>query len=431
MGERSLPLWVYRGLLTAGLPVAIPALWIRDRATGKKRPPWRERFSGWRGPATPGGLWIQAVSVGEVEVARRVIAELERHGSPLPLLLTATTATGLSLARRTLASKIPVYPCPVDLPGPVRRAFARIQPRLFVLVETELWPEMIARAGKLQTPVAVINARLSERSFARYWRIRGLVAPLLEPVTRVLARSETDAERFERLGIHGDRIHITGNLKYDLVADETPLPWGNRVDAWAADRPVLVAGSTMEGEEAAVLDALTRIPAKFRPFLILAPRHPERFDVAAATLAARGLVVARRSALGEAPGRPDALLLDTIGELGRAYRFADVAFVGGSLVPTGGHNPLEPAAWGTPVLTGPHVFNFEEIYDELVAAGAVRIVSATDELASVLMAWLTEPDAAAARGAAGLRVVEANRGAASRTVAELLELAEAGTHPED
>ena len=423
MGRGSFSLLIYRGAAMAGLPLAIGALWIKDRAAGKTRPAWRERF--WTGlhPPQHGAIWIQAVSVGEVEVARRTIAELTRHENPPPLVLTATTATGLALARRFAGEEIPVYPCPVDLPGPVRRAFERITPRLLVLVETELWPEMIARADRLNVPVAVVNARLSQRSFTRYRRVRGLLRPLLEPVTRVLARSQADAGRFAELGIPAHRIRVTGNIKYDLVADTTPLPWGDRIAAWSAGRPVVVAGSTMEGEEAAVLDALDGLPAEVRPFLILAPRHPERFDDAAAILAGRGLATVRRSALDLAPERPDALLLDTIGELGRAYRYASAAFVGGSLVPTGGHNPLEPAAWGVPVLTGPHIFNFEEIYADLTAAGAARIVSSSGELGSVLAAWLSEPGAAAARGTAGRKVVEANRGAARRTAAELLELA--------
>ncbi len=423
MKRNSFWLWVYRIAVSAGLPLVIPALWLKDRASSKSRPPWRERF--WRGsrPAVPGNtLWIQAVSVGEVEVARRIASELEQRGSSPPLVLTATTATGLALARRTANAHMSVFPCPIDLPGPVRRAFTGIGPRLLVLVETELWPEMLARAGRLSVPVAVVNARLSQRSFTRYRRARPLLHPLLDPITRVLARSEADAERFAQLGIPRGRIRVTGNIKYDLIPDMAPLPWGDRVDAWAADRPILVAGSTMDGEEATILDALNALPGRLRPFLILAPRHPERFGDAAAILAANGFRTVRRSELGGAPEHPDALLLDTIGELSRAYRYAAAAFIGGSLVPSGGHNPLEPAAWGTPVLSGPHVFNFEEIYAELEDAGAARIVSGGNELARVLGAWLTEPEAARTRGAAGRRVVEANRGAAARTVDELRAL---------
>jgi len=415
-------LWLYRGLVTVGLPVVAPVLWVKDRAAGKARPSWRSRLGRDLPEVAPGGIWLQAVSVGEVEVARRLIAGFEETAPELPLFLTATTATGLALARRTVGLEIPVHPCPVDLAAPVRRTFEHARPRLLVLVETELWPEMIHRAGVLGIPVVVVNARLSERAFRRYRAARGMLRGLLAPVTRVLARSTADRERFMALGIPEERVGITGNVKYDLAADTTPLEWADEVEEWAAGRPVLIAGSTMEGEEPAVLDALDRLPESLRPFLLLAPRHPERFAAVAELLAARGLAVARRSAISAAPPRPDVLLLDTIGELARAYRHADAAFIGGSLVPTGGHNPLEPAVWGTPVLTGPHLFNFREVYDELIAAGAARVVDGIDELASVLGAWLAEPEAAAGRGRAGRGVVAANRGATERTVGELLKI---------
>jgi len=415
-------LWLYRALMTGALPLVAPALWVKDRAAGKSRPPWRSRLGRDLPPVEAGGVWIQAVSVGEVEVARRLVGELGSARPELPLFLTATTATGLALARRTVGREIPVHPCPVDLAGPVRRAFAHVRPRLLVLVETELWPETIHRASRLGIPVAVVNARLSERSFRRYRAVRGALRGLLEPVTRVLARSEADARRFAALGIAAERITVTGNVKYDLEADAAPLEWADRVGAWAGGGPVLVAGSTMEGEEKAVLDALARLPEGRRPFPVLAPRHPERFGTVAGLLSARGLAVARRSDLDAAPPRPDVLLLDTIGELGRAYRLAAAAFVGGSLAATGGHNPLEPAVWGVPVLTGPHVFNFREVYDEMIAAGAAVVVRDAASLAVALERWLERPEEARRAGAAGLAVVRANRGATARTVAGLLEL---------
>ncbi len=419
-------LWLYRTAVHLALPVAAPLLWLRDRATGKSRPPLPARLGRGLPAVAPGGLWVQAVSVGEVEIARRVLAELERRAPELGVLLTATTATGLALARRTVGDRHPVHPCPLDLPGPVGRFLDAVRPSAVVLVETELWPELLHQAGRRGIPVAVANGRLSDRSYRRYRRVRALLAPLLEPVTAVLARSAADAARFAGLGIPAARIRVTGNVKYDLEPDPAPLPWAGRLVAWTAGRPVMVAGSTMEGEEETVLAALERLDADTRPFLVLAPRHPERFEAVARLLRGRRVALARRTDLGAAPERPDVLLLDTIGELARAYRLAAVAFVGGSLVPTGGHNPLEAAAWGVPVLTGPHVHNFREVYAELLAAGAVRVVSGAEELAAALAAWLDEPRAARAAGEAGRRVVEANRGAAGRTAEAVLRLARSG-----
>jgi 3-deoxy-D-manno-octulosonic-acid transferase len=245
----------------------------------------------------------------------------------------------------------------------------------------------------------------------------------LAPLALVLARTSSDAERFAGLNVPSERIVVSGNIKYDLQADQRPLEWEDDLRRTVGSRPIVVAGSTMEGEEALILDALAELGANgTSPFVILAPRHPERFDAVARLLSDRGLVFTRRSS-GESV-RPDAdvFLIDVIGELARAYRLAQVAFIGGSLVPTGGHNPLEPAVWGVPVLSGPHVFNFAEVYEEMVEAGGARLVADADELRVATASWLDEPDFAAAAGGAGREVVERNRGATSRTVSALLDL---------
>ncbi len=415
-------LWLYRALYRGGLAAAAPFLWAKDRATGKARPPLRARLGHGAPELPPGGLWIQAVSVGETEIARRLLKELALRSPGLPVLLTATTATGLALARKLEGGGVRVHPCPLDLARPVRRVLEAARPALLVLVETEIWPEMLHQAVSRGIPAAIVNARLSEGSFRRYRRVRALLQPLLAPVAAVLARSDADAERFAALGVPEDRITVTGNVKYDLEPDPEPLPWGERLAAWAGQRPVLVAGSTMEGEEAMVLDALGGLPEELRPFLVLAPRHPERFGEVAELIERRGIPLARRTALDEAPSAPGAFLLDAMGELARAYNGAAVAFIGGSLVPTGGHNPLEPAVWGVPVLSGPHVHNFREVYAEMTAAGAARIVPDPGRLGPMLRHWLEHPQEARAAGAAGRAVVEANRGATARTVERLLEI---------
>ena len=419
----SASLWIYRLLLGGLLPIALPAIKLRQWLAGKSRPRFRDRL-GRSVPDLPkDGIWIQAVSVGEVEVARGLVAELEERAPELPIFLTATTATGLDLARRTLGDRLPVFPCPIDLPGPVSRVFEVARPRLLVLVETELWPEMLHQAGLREVPVAVINARLSPGSFAGYRWVAGRLRKLLAPLAMVLARTEADAERFAGLNVPRERIVVSGNVKYDLQADQRPLEWEEEIRRVAGDRSILVAGSTMEGEEAQILDAMADLDANgSTPFLILAPRHPERFDTVAQLLADRGLVSSRRSSGDAIPSDADAFLIDTIGELARSYRLATLAFIGGSLVPTGGHNPLEPAVWGVPVLSGPHVFNFDEVYDEMTEAGGARLVSDSAELRVAMAAWLDEPDFAVAAGKAGREVVERNRGATARTVSALVGL---------
>lgn len=426
-GMASLSLWTYRILVSAALPLVVPVLKIRQVFTGKVRPRFRDRM-GLKLPDLPtGGVWIQAVSVGEVELARRLVAEFQSQAPELPVFVTATTATGLALARKTLGGVLPVFPCPLDLPGPVRRVLVASKPRLLVLVETELWPEMLHQAGSCSVPVAVVNARLSEASFAAYRRVASPLRALLRPLTRVLARTEADAERFAGLGVATGSIEVCGNIKYDIEADERPLDWADDVVKAAGDRPIIVVGSTMEGEEELVLDALAGIdPDGAAPFLILAPRHPERFDAVAGLLRERGVRFGRRSRPAEMPEAADAFLIDTIGELARAYRLARLAFVGGSLVPTGGHNPLEPAAWGVPVLSGPHVHNFREVYQEMTEAGGARLVADAAELRVAAAVWLDDLKFARAAGAAGREVVERNRGATTRSVEVLLELAGIG-----
>jgi len=417
-------IWVYRILVAGLLPLAILVIKIRDRLRGKRRPSFGDRFARDL-PALPTGcLWLHAVSVGEVEIARRLVREFKAMGAEFPVLITATTATGLDLARRTMGDTVTVIPCPLDLPGALGRLFDAARPRALVVVETELWPEMLHQAGIRGVPTAVINARLSDSSFRSYRRVRPLLRPLLEPLSLVLARAKADAERFAELGVPRARIRTAGNIKYDLEPDPSPLPWIEPARSAAGERPIIVAGSTMEGEEVVVLDALSRLETDGRPiFLILAPRHPERFEAVADLVTRRGLSMTRRSEGGAPTANTEVFLLDTIGELARAYQAASAAFIGGSFATTGGHNPLEPAVWGVPVLSGLHIHNFVEVYDEMTEAGASRLVADGDELAAALAHWLENPAEADAAGAAGRRVVETNRGATALTAEAIRDLA--------
>jgi len=409
------PLWLYRALLTVGLPLAAPWLLLADRRRGKKRPPWSQRL-GWRLPELPQrAVWVQAVSVGEVAVARPVLGELRRRHPELPVILSATTATGLAMASGAHLADV-TLPFPVDLPGPVRRMMEAAQPRLVVLVETELWPELLAACGARGIPVALVNARISDRSLRGYRLLRALLRPLLAPITIALAQSEQDAERLATIGVAAERIRTTGNVKFDAAPPGARPRVLEEVQRVAAGRTVVVAGSTMPGEDGIVLDALLALPAERTPFLLLAPRHPERAAELLQLAASKGLAAMRRTFIADASPGCAVIVLDTVGELAALYQLADVAFIGGSLVATGGHNPIEPARFGVPVLTGPHVRNFAAVYRYFIAAGAARVVHSGEALAAALAAWLDDREAARRAGEAGLALLAKHAGATTRTV---------------
>ncbi|MEW6337564.1 MAG: 3-deoxy-D-manno-octulosonic acid transferase [Acidobacteriota bacterium] len=408
-------LWAYRFLLASSLPVAAPLLLLQARRRGRHWPPIAQRL-GYRLPeVAPGGVWVQAVSVGEVAVARPLLAELRRRFPGVPTMLSSTTSTGLQVATgQHLADA--VVPFPIDLPGPVRRALDRARPRLVVLVETELWPELLAACRLRSTPVVLANARVSDRSFEGYRAIRRLLRPLLDPVTLVLAQSERDAERLAIMGVVAERIRVVGNVKFDAAPAGPEPAVLAQIRALSQDRPVWVAGSTAEGEEAAVIAAARALESRPAPFLVLAPRHPERAGAVLDLTSAHDLRAIRRSRLGEPTGPLDAVVLDTIGELAAIYQLGALAFVGGSLVPVGGHNPIEPARFGVPVLTGPHVRNFSAVYEEFVAAGAARVVRDGAELEAAAAAWLADPPGARVAGEAGRALLARHAGATARTI---------------
>jgi 3-deoxy-D-manno-octulosonic-acid transferase len=412
---RPAALWFYRALVAVGLPLAAPWLLLADRRRGKKRPAWSQRL-GWHLPALPqGAVWIQAVSVGEVAVARPILAELRRRRPELPVILSATTATGLAMASGANLADV-TLPFPVDLPGPVRRVIDAARPSLVVLIETELWPELLAACGERGIPVALANARISDRSFRGYRAFRRLLRPLLAPLTVALAQGEQDAARLAAIGVPVERTRITGNVKFD-AAPVGPRPRAlEELRRLAAGRAVVVAGSTMPGEDEVVLDAIAALPLGQRPFLLLAPRHPERASEVLELAESRGFAAVRRTLLARAPAGCPLVVLDTVGELAALYELADIAFVGGSLVATGGHNPIEPARFGVPVLTGPYVRNFAAVYRYFTAAGAARVVRSSSELAAALAAWLADAATAREVGRAGLALLERHAGATTRTV---------------
>jgi len=388
-------------------------LWrgLRDRGYWRN---FRERF-GFGAPARPHGVWIHAVSVGEVQACAPLVGVLRQRYPELPLTVTAVTPTGAARARALFGNAAQVRYVPFDLPGAVRRFFARVQPRLAVIVETELWPNLYRECGRRRVPLVLASARLSARSAGRYRRLGALFRDTLSQAAVVAAQGTLDAERFQALGADPASTHVTGNLKFDFRLPPRTVERGARLrEQYAPARALWVAGSTHGGgEEQALLEAQRRVRALHPDaLLVLAPRHPQRFAEVAALLHQAGASFVRRSQGAAAAAQTcEVLLLDSLGELLDFYAAADVAFVGGSLVPIGGHNLLEPAALGVPILTGPYNSNSEEIARLLIAGGAAEIVRDAATLGARVSALLANPEARVRIGAQGRASVDSNRGA--------------------
>jgi 3-deoxy-D-manno-octulosonic-acid transferase len=380
------------------------------------------------GPAlAPGTLWVHAASAGEVQAAAPLVQALRRRAPLRSILVTTATPAGAARARRLLeAERVEVRHAPVDLPGAVRRFLARVQPQLAVFIETELWPNLYHACARRGVPLVIASARLSERSARRYARCGSLFRQPLATAW-IAAQSEQDAERFRALGATPARVQVLGNLKFDFRVREDGLARGRALRLeHAPQRPLWVAGSTHAGEEEVLLAAHRRLrESEPGALLVLAPRHAPRFAQVGAALEAAGWRSIRRSSAAGCPPEAAVLLLDTLGELLDFYAAGDVAFVGGTLVPVGGHNLLEPAALGRPVLAGPHVFNAPEVAARLAAGGGLEFVRDADELGARLAAWLASAPLREQRGASARAVLEANRGALERLLALIEPLLDA------
>lgn len=401
-------------------PLLLLRLGWRGRHFPTERRRWRERFG--QIPARGPGLWLHAVSVGEVRAALPLIHALRTRYPEEPLLITTVTATGARQVREALGDEVQHAYLPYDLPGAVNRFLDRARPRLGIIMETELWPNLYRACQRRGIPLVLANARLSARSARGYGRIPGLIRETLAAVT-VAARDDTDAERFSALG--ATRLQVMGNLKFDMqLPGDLPERGQQLRERLGVDRPVWIAGSTHEGEEQRLLAVHQRLLADSPGLLlILVPRHPERFQRVADLCQRQGLSIARRSR-GESVGPDIAVYLgDTMGELLLLYAAADVAFVGGSLIPgPGGHNVLEPAALGKPVVFGDSVFNFADASARLLAAGAARQVADDEGLLEALGDLLAGRTEGAVMGERGRAVVAANRGALERLLALLAEM---------
>jgi 3-deoxy-D-manno-octulosonic-acid transferase len=378
----------------------------------------RERLGVGRqeGSPTPCG-WIHAVSVGEAIAAAPLVEGLRRTWPTLPLVVSTVTETGARVVRDRFAGLARHRYFPLDFPGAARRVIASIQPAFFVCMETELWPNVLRGLAARGVPSMIANGRLSDRSFRRYRLVRGAMRRVLADVTVFAMQSDEDARRVIALGAVPERVVVTGNLKHDPLPDPAGAAdlW-HRLLGLGAGQPVWIAGSTHRGEDEVVLEAHRQARTTHADLvLVLAPRHPERVGEVMKLVAARGLTAVRRSELSgvQRPGAP-IIVLDTVGELAQLYSIADVVFVGGSLMAFGGHNMLEPALRGKPVLFGPHTFNFREAAAMLLNAGGAAVVHDAGELAAELQQLLADADLRGRRGAAA-REAAASRHGASRT----------------
>jgi 3-deoxy-D-manno-octulosonic-acid transferase len=416
-------LFLYNVLLLLALAVSLPWWLFRFLTTEKYREGLRERlgrvpdaFSSETSADSRRVIWVHAVSLGEVLAIARLVGDLDRELPEFQVRVSTTTRTGQWAARARFGADRVFY-CPLDLPWATRAYLNALQPAMLVLAETEFWPNLLSGCYRRSIPVVVVNARISDRSWPRYKALRFLWHPFLSRLTAVLAQSELDGDRLQALGCYP--VTVAGNLKFDVRPGQ-PSEAVRLLEVSRGDLKLLVAGSTLEGEETALLAAWPRIlESAPTSAMVIAPRHPERFAAVADLLDRSGIPSRKRSTFGKNPLVPsEVVLLDSIGELATVYALASVAFVGGSLVPAGGHNPLEPANFGVPVVMGPHYENFRAIMDAMRAQDAIQIVESS-KLAEMLATLLSNPEAAAKLGARGSQVFAEQAGATDRTVAAI------------
>lgn len=413
---------VLRGLYSATLYLLVPItlyhlIWrgFRQRAYFQR---WDERYASYAPAGAPAPVWLHAVSVGEVNAAAPLVDRLRAQRPDLRVVVTTITPTGSERVRKLWGEEVTHVYLPYDLPGAVARFLDQFKPALALIVETELWPNLLFGCRDRGIPAHILNARLSARSLRGYRVLAPLIRRALASVSLVAAQSQDDARRFQRLGAAPERIRVTGNLKFDIPPPQTAEFVAAFRDALGAARPVWIAASTHEDEEAPVLEAHRILRAAHADALLLwAPRHPERFRAVAQRARDAGLRVTSRSA--DVWPRPDSgvFVIDTLGELTRFYACASVAFVGGSLQPIGGHNLLEPAATGTAILSGPQLHNFVDIAHRLREADAMRVVEDAATLAAALAELFDDAAARTAMATNAARLLEQGRGALDRTLA--------------
>jgi 3-deoxy-D-manno-octulosonic-acid transferase len=423
----------YSGVLALALLVGSPWFLYQGIRRRKYFGSLRQRLGGLPVPfnldAEP-SIWVHAVSVGEVLAARPLVDELHSRYPGFRLFISTTTVAGQQIARRQLPQADAVFYFPLDFTWVVRRVFDRVRPRLLVLMEGEIWPNVLREARRRGVRAIIVNGRVSARSFPRYRLLAPLMRRVLADIDAFCMQSDEAARRITLMGADPARVMVTGSLKFDAVQLPAPAAQGRPRDRVLRffrvppQRPVIVAGSTMPGEERPVLLAFRRIKtSQPQALLVLAPRHADRFTEVMHVARGEGFSTVRRTELPiDTDPRADVVVLDTIGELAHIYQIATVAFVGGSLVPTGGHNILEPAVHGRPVVFGPSMSNFAEIAELFLAHGAAVQVHSAHELEETLITLMSDSVRRAGLGAAARALVDANRGASDRTLDVLTRL---------
>lgn len=403
-------------LLTYLLQIPVAAYWL-FRAIGNKayRDGFGQRF-GIGYPELESCVWIHAVSVGEVQAAVPLVRDIGRRFPGLRLLITTVTPTGAAHVRKVFGNSVSHAYIPFEMPVAVDRFFSSVNPQLALILETEIWPNLYRGCGIREIPLVLVSARISPRSLRGYRRVSPLFRETLSHGIIIAAQSQADAERFRELGASSVRTWVIGNIKFDFdLPPRLPADGQRTREALFGERRVWIAASTHENEEQQVLDAHAQLREQYPELLLLlVPRHPERFREVGKLIAQRGYQFVTRTSGNRCDKDTDVFLLDTMGELPHFYAASDIAFVGGSLVPIGGHNLLEPAALGLPVLCGPYVFNAQEISDMFVDLGASRVVRNADELAAAVAYLIADSAAAREMGDKARRLVAENRGSLAR-----------------
>ncbi len=402
------------------MPLLFLHLWWLGTRAPAYRGRWQERLAlGYR-QRLDGCVWVHAVSVGETLAAASMIEALLQRYPDTPLLVTSTTPTGSERVRALFGSRVHHVYWPWDTPGVINRFWRNFNPRLVILLETELWPNLVDAARKRKVPVVLVNGRLSARSHRGYARLRGLMRPMLQSLQALAVQTAVEAERFVDLGAAAARVTVTGNVKFDISLDDGLRAHAAQLRQQLGARPVWIAASTHPGEDEIVLAAHEKLlRQQADALLILVPRHQERFEQVASMVLRSGQALIRRSRPEPVVAGTSVYLADTMGELLMLFGAADIAFVGGSLVPVGGHNLLEPALWSKPIITGPVLHNFTLIADLLDAAGAHRLVENEFELAELLQRLFSEPELRQQMGLRAAEVAQAHRGALAKLLTML------------
>ncbi|WP_232365022.1 lipid IV(A) 3-deoxy-D-manno-octulosonic acid transferase [Salinimonas marina] len=422
------PSWsqsLMRGVYSVAMLLVIPFMLLKlfRRNTDTTQSVWvqlAQRFGAVPRPAQSGGYLFHCVSVGEVVAASCVIKALQQQSPDTPVMVTTTTTTGAERVRAIFGNSVQHSYLPADLPFTMGRMLARVKPQAVIITEVELWPNLLHRCCQQHIPVILINARMTDRSARRYQKVPALFAPMMQQLTQVCAQGQRDYDNYLLLGMPAERLLLTHNIKFDQAVDSSTT---EPLLTLMSSRRVVVAGSTHEPEEQVLLDTVAAHRKRFPELLlVLVPRHPDRFEAVATMLNEQNVRFVRSSVTRQIEHDCQVVLVDEMGLLTAAYQQAHITFVGGSLADRGGHNALEPAAASKPVIMGPHIYNNPVICAYLQEQGALKLVTGTPELITVLDKWLSKPTAAEAAGQAGYQVLQNNKGALAKTLACITSL---------